>query len=793
MIKLAIVSAWVFASLIASSAQNPATNGLILLGPEVTKLDWNTRGLNRADVDNDGLEDIVLINNDHARIEILFQKGDRKDEAELRRVLRTNRWEPILEDTRFIKEHVATGTTMYALATGDFNNDKLIDFVYTSKFEGLTIVFQDKAGGSWTEKQYFDELEALPWASTLKVHDLNQDGLADLIAFGVGQMLIYIQDKNEGLVEPKKLWLGNENFYAIQVGDLNHDDLLDIMYQAPSDERSLRARLQYPAGGFGPELSFALDASSGFIEPVNLPDAKLQHYAFIQTKTRTIDTVQLIESKVENNEIQELFPQVYGTGNVSAASSYAIADFNGDRELDLIVGDAEEARVWFYEQTKDGLWKDGVDYPSLKGISFLNTIHLGKNKHGPSIVLSSGDEKMIGVSQFNRDKRIVFPKTLSFEGEPESFAASNLDEDENGVEELAVVESRKRDFFLTWLKHNDASNEFETVSSLKLDGVKRAPRWMHFFDFNQDGKNELLLVLPREAARIYHFNDESEWEEVAKDSAMRKSLLDDLTPAQIGFGDVDGDEIDEILIGGKGFIRALLLNEHNELVVVEQFNSRRGDDAVSIPMILDFDDDGDNEVLFYVQEQQALQLLEEDKQGVFRYRQSFNVGKIDAIACHPIYKSRRTMQVGNRAKAKFETYLSHLLILGKEKFWMVPLSSEGLVVDPKHSYETDLEDVVYGQLQVADLNSDGCDEILLIDGINHVIEIIQFDTTVKNWKSVMHFVIFNENMHYSGRTGAPLEPREILIGDFTGDGREDVVLLVHDRILLYPQGKPVIQ
>ena len=64
---MAAVFACGVTALLAGSAQDNPTSSLMLLGPEVTKLDWNTRGLNAADVDKDGLEDIVLINNDYAR------------------------------------------------------------------------------------------------------------------------------------------------------------------------------------------------------------------------------------------------------------------------------------------------------------------------------------------------------------------------------------------------------------------------------------------------------------------------------------------------------------------------------------------------------------------------------------------------------------------------------------------------------------------------------------------------------------------------------------------------------
>jgi hypothetical protein len=34
-----------------------------------------------------------------------------------------------------------------------------------------------------------------------------------------------------------------------------------------------------------------------------------------------------------------------------------------------------------------------------------------------------------------------------------------------------------------------------------------------------------------------------------------------------------------------------------------------------------------------------------------------------------------------------------------------------------------------------------------------------------------------------------VEPREAVIADFDGDGRNDLVVLVHDRVLLYTQEK----
>jgi hypothetical protein len=46
--------------------------------------------------------------------------------------------------------------------------------------------------------------------------------------------------------------------------------------------------------------------------------------------------------------------------------------------------------------------------------------------------------------------------------------------------------------------------------------------------------------------------------------------------------------------------------------------------------------------------------------------------------------------------------------------------------------------------------------------------------------------VFEEHT-FRGRDNAVPEPREALASDVTGDKKNDLIVLVHDRILVYPQ------
>jgi hypothetical protein len=84
------------------------------------------------------------------------------------------------------------------------------------------------------------------------------------------------------------------------------------------------------------------------------------------------------------------------------------------------------------------------------------------------------------------------------------------------------------------------------------------------------------------------------------------------------------------------------------------------------------------------------------------------------------------------------------------------------------------------------LNDDDRPEVIAVDPKKHLIEILR-KSADNLWISSVHFTVFDENPHYQGRHGGAFEPREMVVGDFTGDGREDIALLVHDRVLLYFQ------
>ena len=105
-------------------------------------------------------------------------------------------------------------------------------------------------------------------------------------------------------------------------------------------------------------------------------------------------------------------------------------------------------------------------------------------------------------------------------------------------------------------------------------------------------------------------------------------------------------------------------------------------------------------------------------------------------------------------------------------------------------YLTDLPQVEYAAVDWGDFNHDGKLDLLCIDGRRNTLEFLAFDKKRKEWESVLHFKVFEKNLHYQGKKGGAFEPREGYVVDLNGDQRDDIVFLVHDRLLCYYQETP---
>jgi hypothetical protein len=100
-------------------------------------------------------------------------------------------------------------------------------------------------------------------------------------------------------------------------------------------------------------------------------------------------------------------------------------------------------------------------------------------------------------------------------------------------------------------------------------------------------------------------------------------------------------------------------------------------------------------------------------------------------------------------------------------------------------YETNLKRAHLTDVTTGDLDGDGNRDLVFLDMVKNYIDIVTYSPP-SQLTSALRWPVF-ETRSYRNQRSAPAEPREALVADFTGDGTNDLAVLVNDRILLYPQ------
>ncbi|MDR1498514.1 MAG: VCBS repeat-containing protein [Puniceicoccales bacterium] len=780
-----------------------ATDIPSLGAPLIAKLNWNTSSLQVADLDGDGLNDLALLNNDTGRIGLLYQRKPGEPVSK-KRPSRTDRWTPELENALFHNESITGDAGMRALAVGDLNADGLPDLVFTSARSGLNIVLQGPKKGEWREPIKDKRYDISPQNDSLRITDVDGNGKPAIIQLAREGIVIWrFNDKNakKTLLPEPRLFRTNEKNSSLVVTNLLTENSaktdapgIYIGTLSDGDESRLRFRKHlFHQKGVSAEFVLDIPASTACIgKRLHTGNTKTApQFAVIDSRRRIVSTIQFIEDNTPIETAQSTTPQIYATpSSVDTAEKVAFFDTDGDGLDDFVVTDAAAATLLVYRGLPNGEFSEPVEYPSLANISSLAPISIpppkGKETNLPKktpqhTLLMLGEKDGILSSVNFENGKPSFPSPISLTGSPILLASQGdfavilvkNDDPKNASPPLAL-QRISRDNTGKW--------QLKTLATLSS---RREITALRILDINNDKRPDILTFVEREATRIWLQNPDNEkFTEAAANSAFRKGILSRLTPADIGWGVVDASASPTLLASSQGFLRALRFTEKDELRVVLQANGRRATDRLRTPLVLR------PGVLVALNETaNTLEWFTRDNEGIFRPK-----GYADVIPISPL--AAWTQQV------KGET-TPRLLFLTKEGFVQIPTARRGLRAVLKKMHETNIAGFIPAGAIVGSLSTvqkpqnpkkpfaqipPPARDILLFDFHNHILNHLHADRQ-GNWHEIMHFTLFDSNPHYRGQRDAGFQPRDGLIADLTGDGLNDLVLLMHDRVFVYPRQK----
>ncbi len=746
------------------------TNGFGFTGPEIFPVDDGISLLHAADLDGDGLNDLVVVNNLRSKINLLYNRtGKTNSPADLKlpRKLELNELAP---DSRFRIDSIPTDEHIAALAVTDLNGDGRPDLVYYGDTKDLIVIYNQGTNG-WSEPKRWHIEDGRMDANSLITGDLNGDGRPDIALLGDNGSLYFLpQSAEHTFGEPQKIsYSGTPK--AVQIVDVDGDgknDLLLVDWDSPTP---FRFRLQNAVGELGPEIYFKTPAMRSYCTG----DLESKDKTYLITIAQSSGRAEVSQFTRKPSEVlsgafkQGQFQLLPLKKTDTAQRGLLWADVNGDKRPDLLVAQPESGQLSVYLQQADGSLAAPKTFPSLAGVSQI-AVADWNGDGAAEIFLLSRDENAVGVTHFDKDGHLPFPTLIPLDGKPLALVTGALKPGGKPVLAMLVDKDGQRSLLIR-------SADGKTKSQKLGPNFKSNPATFAFQDVNQDGLNDLVVLIPYEKIKVLLQKANGDFDEQDIDppgGALEQPWL--------ASADVDGDGKPELLLPQKNFVRAVVLEPAPKLAgvtnkpgwtfrVKDQINGAAGNSRITGATAVPNGTKPVASIFLLDAERKSLTLSERDAAGVWQVVRNIELPVTD-------FGRVQAVSLGG-------TNTSSVAFLGLNSVAWLPLAGDVWEFTDLDGYETPIKDGYLNDVIAGDLNNDGRKDLVFLETEKNYIDLVLFDASHKlvpadRWQA------FEQHTFRNRSAGRP-EPREAAVADVTGDQKNDLIIIVHDRILLYPQ------
>ncbi len=774
---LLILSSGLLASVCPVLAQSGGTASLARYfgfeEPRLVVVDDNPGPTVVADMDGDGRNDMVIVNNRTSRIEVHRQRARAQTAEEIEREYRINQIPP---SPYFERVDITVPHQVTALQAHDVDGDGRLDIIYAGQPAGEIVVLRQ------TETLRFEEAgrRRIDGLSTTQqafaIADVLGDERKELLCNVAGKIEIYDLESRGPVGEPTRLGSGGD-LVAFFIEDFTGNGLNDIVGVVPNAEAPIRLWTQRQLGpgsdkrsALGPEHRFEMPQPIE-VKPVRFPDRDAASLLVIERPTRRIVLYDIASEGLDSMSGEEFVErdaaaEVFSFASTATERSVASGDLTGDGLPDLLVTDPAANSILFFKQTR------GLGFGEPQRISAFKApkqVDIGAwNDRGtPSVFILSEEEQAVGVSSVDqRTGRVGFPQpiTVATSGfAPVAMGYATLDD----RPALAVVVRDRRDHMFE-VHFPDGTNR-----AVKLDDVNRPPQTIFPGDFDNDGRTDFILFTPNEPMVMVRTvaDEEQGWgfEVLSQDDMPQYGLVSAAGGANTALFDLDGDGGNELLIADANFIRACRFDREKGWSVVDQFTLPQA--TASLIALSVIDTPRGPQLGATDRAGRRIVIVAPEQEGSWSVRESL---RLSGITPGPI-----------RSGAYAGGAQPSIIALNPDGFALIRLAGERVTLDEVTSYRSDEEDRVEHTAAVGDLNNDGFVDIAVLDAGEQFCMIFTLSAS-RRMLLATEFKVFESRL-FTGGSSREFQPSDAKIQDVTGDGADDLILTVHDRYLIYPQ------
>lgn len=775
-------------TLVATAAPEGAEPRFGFLGPEIFPVDAGIDFLRSADLDGDGRNDLVVVNNARSKITLLYnQTGLTNAPGKARNATKpavgrrdVNELPP---DARFRIDSISSEKRISSLVVADLNGDARPDLAYFGEPKELVIQL-NQGTNAWSLPRRMDLGDGLLDANALASGDLNGDGLPDLLLLAEKHVHFLRQRPDHTLADAVKIpYTGTVK--AVQVHDVDGDGRQDLLLVNWDHPNPFRFRLQDAQGQLGPETHLPFAPVRSYTAE-DLDGDRRTEFVTIAAKSGRAAVSNVRRKKGEaaaGSLLDGPFSVLPLPRTDKSRRGVAWADINGDRRPDLLVADPEGGQLLVHGQQPDGTLASPRTYPAFSGITDIASIDWDRDG-APELFMLSPDEKQVGLAKVEKSGRVAFPSPLSLPGKPLAMAAGRLSQDEPVV---AIVTEREE------RRGKDAKADAGPLREIVLVGpdkktlvqplaesFKGNPSAVAFHDADQDGLADIVILTPYEKIKVLRQRPQP------KDGQRFEEI--DVNPPGgtsdapwLALADADADGRPELLLAQKNFVRAVVLqgtagNDASwNFTVRDQINGASSSSRIVGAAALPVPGSKSPALFLFDMDRKGLTLCTRNDAGVWQAGKTLSLPVTDFASLAPVALG-----------ADVEAGPNAIAFLGANGVAWKQFSGESWELGELDGYETPVKDGFLHDVIAGDLNQDRRLDLVFLETTKAYVDIVTFEKP-HTLSPATRWQVFEERTFRQRRPVEAPEPREALVAEFTGDGKPDLVLLVHDRILLYPQ------
>ncbi len=135
-------------------AEDATTNRFGFTGPEIFPIDNQIGQLHVADLDGDGLNDLIVVNNSRAKINLLYNQTGKTNLAQKVRLAGKREINELPADARFRIDSIASEKRIASLVVADLNGDGRPDIAYYGEPKELVVQYNQGTNGWSTPKRW---------------------------------------------------------------------------------------------------------------------------------------------------------------------------------------------------------------------------------------------------------------------------------------------------------------------------------------------------------------------------------------------------------------------------------------------------------------------------------------------------------------------------------------------------------------------------------------------------------------------------------------------------------------